>query len=59
MTRSYVSLLNNHARTPSLELALKIERLTGGVVAVDSWKKVVRVQRNRTPNRIRRTRRPS
>jgi hypothetical protein len=41
ITKSMVSLLKNRKRTPSLALALRIKRLTGGVVAVDGWKKKV------------------
>jgi transcriptional regulator with XRE-family HTH domain len=41
VSKSMVSLLKNRQRMPSLGLALKIERLTGGVVAVSSWKKKV------------------
>lgn len=37
VSRSYLSDLLNGNKTPSLELATKIERATGGVVPASSW----------------------
>jgi transcriptional regulator with XRE-family HTH domain len=37
VSRSYLSDLLNGNRTPSLELAARIERMTGGEVPAVSW----------------------
>lgn len=42
VSRSYMSDLLNGKRQPSLDLALRIARLTGGAVPVESWEKTQR-----------------
>jgi DNA-binding transcriptional regulator YdaS (Cro superfamily) len=37
VSRSYLSDLLNGNKTPSLELAVQIERATGGAVPASSW----------------------
>lgn len=37
VSRSYLSDILNGNKTPSLELAVKIERATGGVILAASW----------------------
>jgi transcriptional regulator with XRE-family HTH domain len=37
ISRSYLSLLETGAKTPSLDLAVRIERETGGAVPAASW----------------------
>lgn len=37
ITTSYLSLLESGTKTPSLDLAVRIERLTGGAVPASSW----------------------
>jgi DNA-binding transcriptional regulator YdaS (Cro superfamily) len=38
ISKTHMSQLVSGARDPSIELALKIERATAGVVAVETWK---------------------
>ena len=42
VTRQYVDQLCRSVRRPDLELAMKIERLTGGDVGAGTWLKVPR-----------------
>lgn len=42
ITRGFLSLLEGGKRQPSLDLALRIARLTGGAVPVESWEKTQR-----------------
>jgi transcriptional regulator with XRE-family HTH domain len=37
ISRAYLSLLENGKKTPSLELAVRIDRETAGRVPVSSW----------------------
>jgi transcriptional regulator with XRE-family HTH domain len=37
ISRSYLSDLLNRKKTPSLELAVRIQNLTGGAVPASSW----------------------
>lgn len=37
VSRSYLSDILNGNKTPSLDLAVRIERLTGGAVPASSW----------------------
>lgn len=37
ISRSYLSDILNGNKTPSLDLAVRIERLTGGAVPASSW----------------------
>lgn len=42
VSRSYMSDLLNGKRQPSLDLALRIARLTGGAVPVECWERAGR-----------------
>ncbi len=37
VSRGYLHQIINRKKTPSLKLALEIQRLTGGAVAMESW----------------------
>lgn len=37
IAESHLSALMNHKKVPSLDLAVRIQRLTGGAVSAESW----------------------